>query len=257
MREIAIDGACGPWSTAATRRPRAGRDCAGVGSSPRSISQIMCGKLDPADQLLDRIAAHRDRAGLDVDDRRRPPGARAGQPLLCGLAASYRRPRARRRRSRRRCSRASAAPRRCARPAPAAARRRRDRRRTLNPVRATVSGRSTPGTSSKVFSRPRCADLRQRQRLRHRQHAAGGNADLGEQQASHSAQGRVRERCLELARQLGAVALARSRAGRSAGRWPVPRSPSALDAAPRTAPACWRRCSAGRPSPGRRPTARP
>ena len=44
MRAIAIDGACGPWSTAATSAASSRRDCAGSGTSPRSISQIMSGK---------------------------------------------------------------------------------------------------------------------------------------------------------------------------------------------------------------------
>ena len=45
MREIAIDGACGPWSTAATSAASSKRACSGDGSSPRSISQIISGKL--------------------------------------------------------------------------------------------------------------------------------------------------------------------------------------------------------------------
>ena len=57
MRAIAIDGACGPWSTAATSAASSSSACACVGSSPRSISQIICGKQSAADQLLDRIAA--------------------------------------------------------------------------------------------------------------------------------------------------------------------------------------------------------
>ena len=43
MREIAIDGACGPWSTAATSAASSRRACSRVGSSPRSISHTICG----------------------------------------------------------------------------------------------------------------------------------------------------------------------------------------------------------------------
>ena len=44
MREIAIDGACGPWSTPGTSAASRSSACAAVGSSPRSISQIISGK---------------------------------------------------------------------------------------------------------------------------------------------------------------------------------------------------------------------
>ena len=53
-----------------------------VGSSPRSISQIMSGKRTRADQLLDRVAADRDLARMDVDDRRVPPGAAFGEQFF-------------------------------------------------------------------------------------------------------------------------------------------------------------------------------
>ena len=45
MREIAIEGACGPWSTPATMAASSKADCSRAGSSPRSISQAMSGKL--------------------------------------------------------------------------------------------------------------------------------------------------------------------------------------------------------------------
>jgi hypothetical protein len=45
MRPIAIDGACGPWSTADTNAASSKRACAADGISPSSISQIICGKL--------------------------------------------------------------------------------------------------------------------------------------------------------------------------------------------------------------------
>ncbi len=41
---IAIDGACGPWSTPGTIAASSRSPCARVGSSPRSMSQIMSGK---------------------------------------------------------------------------------------------------------------------------------------------------------------------------------------------------------------------
>jgi hypothetical protein len=44
------------------------------------------GEADGADQLLDRVAAHRDLAGMDVDDGGRPPGRCVGKDLLGGLA---------------------------------------------------------------------------------------------------------------------------------------------------------------------------
>ncbi len=44
MRAIAIDGACGPWSTAATSAASSSAACAGVGISPRSISHTISGK---------------------------------------------------------------------------------------------------------------------------------------------------------------------------------------------------------------------
>ena len=44
IRAIAIDGACGPWSTPGTIAASRRSDCPREGSSPRSISQIMSGK---------------------------------------------------------------------------------------------------------------------------------------------------------------------------------------------------------------------
>ena len=44
IRAIAIDGACGPWSTAATSAASSSRASAGVGTSPRSISHTICAK---------------------------------------------------------------------------------------------------------------------------------------------------------------------------------------------------------------------
>ena len=41
--KIAIDGACGPWSTPGTSAASSKSDCPRVGRSPRSISQIMSG----------------------------------------------------------------------------------------------------------------------------------------------------------------------------------------------------------------------
>ncbi|WRL64212.1 hypothetical protein U6N30_32450 [Blastococcus brunescens] len=41
MRAAAIDGACGPWSTDATSAASSSRDCASVGSSPRSSSHAV------------------------------------------------------------------------------------------------------------------------------------------------------------------------------------------------------------------------
>jgi hypothetical protein len=56
MRAVAIDGACGPWSTAATSAASSSRACGRRRHrSPRSISQIIWGKLTP-DQVLDRAA---------------------------------------------------------------------------------------------------------------------------------------------------------------------------------------------------------
>ena len=45
MRAIAMDGACGPWSTAAARAMPSSSAWASVGNAPRSISQIVAGKL--------------------------------------------------------------------------------------------------------------------------------------------------------------------------------------------------------------------
>ena len=45
MRAIAIEGACGPWSTAAISAVPSSSACASLGNSPRSISQIIAGKL--------------------------------------------------------------------------------------------------------------------------------------------------------------------------------------------------------------------
>jgi hypothetical protein len=44
IREMAIDGACGPWSTPGTSAASSSSACSGVGSSPRSMSQIISGK---------------------------------------------------------------------------------------------------------------------------------------------------------------------------------------------------------------------
>ena len=44
IRAAAIDGAWGPWSTAATRAASNSRPCAGDGRSPRSRSQIISAK---------------------------------------------------------------------------------------------------------------------------------------------------------------------------------------------------------------------
>ena len=45
MRAMAIDGACGPWSTAAISAVPSRSAWPSLGSSPRSISQIIAGKL--------------------------------------------------------------------------------------------------------------------------------------------------------------------------------------------------------------------
>ena len=45
IRAIAMDGACGPWSTDATSAASSRADCAREGSSPRSISQMVSTKL--------------------------------------------------------------------------------------------------------------------------------------------------------------------------------------------------------------------
>jgi hypothetical protein len=44
MRATAIDGACGPWSTDATSAASSSRSWPGVGSSPRSSSQMTATK---------------------------------------------------------------------------------------------------------------------------------------------------------------------------------------------------------------------
>ncbi len=44
MRAIAIDGACGPWSTPGTSAASSRLAWSRVGNSPRSISQIISGK---------------------------------------------------------------------------------------------------------------------------------------------------------------------------------------------------------------------
>jgi hypothetical protein len=41
IRATAIDGACGPWSTPATRAASSRAACATVGMSPRTMSQII------------------------------------------------------------------------------------------------------------------------------------------------------------------------------------------------------------------------
>lgn len=43
MREIAMDGACGPGSTPATSAASSRRAWPGAGNSPRVISQTICG----------------------------------------------------------------------------------------------------------------------------------------------------------------------------------------------------------------------
>ena len=45
MREIAMEGACGPWSTPATRAASSRAACGFVGSSPMSMSQIIWGNV--------------------------------------------------------------------------------------------------------------------------------------------------------------------------------------------------------------------
>ena len=45
MRDTAIAGACGPWSTAETRAASNSFAWARLGSSPRSMSQIISGKV--------------------------------------------------------------------------------------------------------------------------------------------------------------------------------------------------------------------
>jgi hypothetical protein len=45
IRLIAIEGACGPWSTADTSAASSSAACSADGICPRSISQIICGKL--------------------------------------------------------------------------------------------------------------------------------------------------------------------------------------------------------------------
>lgn len=45
IRLIAMDGACGPWSTEATSAASSRPAWSALGRSPRSISQIICGKL--------------------------------------------------------------------------------------------------------------------------------------------------------------------------------------------------------------------
>ena len=45
IRLIAIEGACGPWSTAETKAASSSAPCSGDGMSPLSINQIICGKL--------------------------------------------------------------------------------------------------------------------------------------------------------------------------------------------------------------------
>ena len=45
MREMAIDGACGPWSTAATIAASSSLARSAVGNSLRNITQIISGKL--------------------------------------------------------------------------------------------------------------------------------------------------------------------------------------------------------------------
>lgn len=42
-RDIAMDGACGPWSTPATKAASRRLACAAFGKSPRVISQTICG----------------------------------------------------------------------------------------------------------------------------------------------------------------------------------------------------------------------
>jgi len=41
IRAMAIDGACGPWSTEATSAASSSAACPGGGVSPRTINQIM------------------------------------------------------------------------------------------------------------------------------------------------------------------------------------------------------------------------
>ena len=45
IREIEIDGACGPWSTPATSAASSSLARSAVGRSPRSISQTICGNV--------------------------------------------------------------------------------------------------------------------------------------------------------------------------------------------------------------------
>ena len=89
IREIAIDGACGPWSTAATKAASSNFACARLGTSPLSISHTICAKAKRANQFLNRITADNNFTGVYVDDGSRPPCRRLFEQLICRQAPIF------------------------------------------------------------------------------------------------------------------------------------------------------------------------
>ena len=158
MREIAIDGACGPWSTPATSAASSSFACPRRRHLAAQHQPDHLREAQLADQLLDRVAAHRDAARLDVDDPRRPPALGFVERLCSGGFPLISHPPFAGLRSLRRCSRGLPAPPACAAPScgggVAASGSPSD---ILKPARATVIGRSTPGTSGNVCSSSRVA----------------------------------------------------------------------------------------------------
>ena len=73
MRATAMDGAWGPWSTAATSAASRSFASAGFGSSPRVNSHTISAKLTATNQIFDGITAIADHAGFHFDDRGCPP----------------------------------------------------------------------------------------------------------------------------------------------------------------------------------------
>ena len=82
MRAIAIDGACGPWSTPGHQRRLEQVRLAARRQFAAQHQPDHVRKAHASDQLLDRVAANRDLARMNVDDRRVPPGAAFGNQFL-------------------------------------------------------------------------------------------------------------------------------------------------------------------------------
>ena len=183
---------------------------------------------------------------MDVDDRGGPPGAGVVEQRFGRLAvALISTPSRAAPRSRRSCSRARAGSRRCARP-------RRGGGRlhvglaapiSLKPARVTVSGRSTPvdvGRKSAAARAARTCGMRERLAARSAPGRRGCRAALKRLFPLRA------PACAASAASISAVSAARFflRLSRSAKRGSSTRSVAADHAAPapRTAPACWRRC---------------